>query len=166
MTNRNRAGNDGFDWSEFDPEAYVEHSYRDPHEDDERAVKLAVEAYRRFSSEPLDVVDVGTGPNLFPLLAALPFAKSLTAWEFSPRNLAWMGRAMEPAELAPEWQHFWTVVRGAAGGATPDNPVEHLRRTVDLQQGSIFHLPRHRWDAASMFFCAESITDRRKEFEE
>jgi hypothetical protein len=34
-----------------------------------------------------------------------------------------------------------------------------------LHRGSIFELPERNWDAALMFFCAESITGRRDEFE-
>ena len=34
-----------------------------------------------------------------------------------------------------------------------------------LKQGSIFDLPARTWDAATMFFCAESITKRQDEFE-
>jgi hypothetical protein len=34
-----------------------------------------------------------------------------------------------------------------------------------VRQGSIFELPERMWDAATMFFCAESITNRHDEFE-
>ena len=40
-----------------------------------------------------------------------------------------------------------------------------LRAKTAVRQGSIFDLPERRWDAATMFFCAESITERRDEFE-
>lgn len=34
-----------------------------------------------------------------------------------------------------------------------------------VKQGSIFDLPERTWDAATMFFCAESITEHQDEFE-
>jgi hypothetical protein len=40
-----------------------------------------------------------------------------------------------------------------------------LRAKTEVLQGSIFDLPERRWDVATMFFCAESITERRDEFE-
>ena len=36
---------------------------------------------------------------------------------------------------------------------------------TEVVQGSIFDLPQRRWDAATMFFCAESITAEQQEFE-
>jgi hypothetical protein len=40
-----------------------------------------------------------------------------------------------------------------------------LRTKNVLRQGSIFDLPGRTWDAATMFFCAESITERQDELE-
>ena len=40
-----------------------------------------------------------------------------------------------------------------------------LRTKSVVRQGSIFDLPERTWDAATMFFCAESITERQHEFE-
>jgi hypothetical protein len=40
-----------------------------------------------------------------------------------------------------------------------------LRTKTIIRQGSVFELPERRWDAATMFFCAESITERQNEFE-
>ena len=40
-----------------------------------------------------------------------------------------------------------------------------LRAKTSVRQGSIFDLPERRWDAATMFFCAESITERKDKFE-
>ena len=69
--------------------------------------------------------------------------------------------------MRPQWQHFWGVTRRAYG---PDydlaeNPIAGLRAKTTVRQGSIFEIPQRRWDAATMFFCAESITEREDEFE-
>src|SRR4029078_9324938 len=40
-----------------------------------------------------------------------------------------------------------------------------LREKSIVRRGSIFDLPERTWDAATMFFCAESITERQDEFE-
>ena len=39
-----------------------------------------------------------------------------------------------------------------------------LREKSIVRRGSIFDLPERTWDAATMFFCAESITERPDEF--
>ena len=162
-------GNADYAWKEFDSEAYFQHYYGDPHPDDDLIVQLAVDALKRTRplEESLDVVDVGTGPNLIPFFCALPRARRLTAWEFSDSNVAWLEREIAGDGLRPQWRHFWDIVREAYGEAAPlpDNPLPALRETCSVTQGSIFDLPQRTWDAATMFFCAESITKRQDEFE-
>ena len=162
-------GNGDYPWSTFDPEAYFQHYYGDPHaDDDEIAVRVAEEIKRvAFAGNTLDIVDVGTGPNLIPFLAALPRAGTLTAWEFSESNIEWLHAELRRPALRPQWQHFWDVSRKAYGSdwRLPDNPSDALREKCTVTRGSIFDLPKGRFDAATMFFCAESITGRMDEFE-
>ncbi len=164
------ASNADYQWNEFDSEAYFQHYYGEPHPDDDLVIRHAVEALCRLVPSPgagLDVVDVGTGPNLIPFFCALPKAARLTAWEYAASNVAWLKAELLKDELRPQWQHFWRVAREAYGPSErlADDPIPALRRKVCIEQGSIFDLPRHRWDAATMFFCAESITGRMDEFE-
>jgi hypothetical protein len=69
--------------------------------------------------------------------------------------------------MRSQWQHFWKVTRDAFGAEfdLPNNPIPSLRAKAAIQQGSVFDLPERRWDASTMFFCAESITERHDEFE-
>jgi hypothetical protein len=158
-------GNESYAWQRFDPEAYVAHYYADPHPDDDKVVRLTRAALAR-AKPGAHVVDVGTGPNLFPLFAAAPNAGRITVWEYSPSNIAWLERVLRRGALTPPWTHFWKVARqGAAVKPAPANPILTLRRRVELVQGSIFDLPARKWDAATMFFCAESITQQQSEFE-
>lgn len=74
---------------------------------------------------------------------------------------------MQREEMRPQWHHFWRVTREAYGPdyPLPDDPIPILRARTVLTQGSIFDLPKRTSDAATMFFCAESITERQDEFE-
>lgn len=162
-------------WSDFDPEAYFEHYYGEPHADDDALTTLAARALRKAGADRpggLDVVDVGTGPSLIPFLCALPVARRLTAWEFAPANLSWLAHEIMGRHLRPQWQHFWGVVKAAHGGehtvASPlmaHDPLPRLAACSRLVRGSIFDLPRHAYDAGTMFFCAESITGSAEEFD-
>jgi hypothetical protein len=162
-------GNADFQWSEFDPEAYFQHYYCDSHPDDDRVVECAVAALKRAlpAGAELDIVDVGTGPNLIPLFCALPRARRLTAWEYAASNIAWLAAELEQDAMRPQWRHSWGVTREAylPEYVLSESPLPGLREKTRLHQGSIFDLPKHSWDAATMFFCAESITGRRDEFE-
>lgn len=162
------------DWNAFDPEGYFQHYYADPHPDDDALTYLAARALRSvaFRSRTLDIIDVGTGPSLIPLLAALPVATRLTAWEYSKPNLEWLANELTGSTLRPQWHHFWQAVKRAhcSDGATtspmlPQDPLPLLVQRTRLLRGSIFDLPRHAFDAATMFFCAESITSNLLEFQ-
>ena len=161
--------NAAYDWSKFDSESYFQHYYGEPHPDDDLVVRLTVEAFRNAAPKGalLNTIDVGTGPNLFPLFSVMPLASAMTAWEYAESNVAWLRQELVRAELRPQWRHWWSVAREAYGADfdLPDNPIPELGRKLSVQQGSIFDLPERRWDAATMFFCAESITRDREEFE-
>jgi len=163
------SSNADYPWGQFDSEAYFQHYYGEPHPDDDRVIRRAVEAMKRAPpvGAKLDVVDIGTGPNLIPLFCALPRAQSLTVWEYAESNIAWLEAEMRRAEMRPQWRHFWDVTREAYSPdyQLDDDPMPTLRAKSSVRQGSIFDLPRGVWDAATMFFCAESITGRMDEFE-
>jgi hypothetical protein len=163
------ASNADYQWSKFDSEAYFQHYYGEPHPDDELVIRHAVEALKQAPPREadLDIVDVGTGPNLIPFFCALPRARSLTAWEYAESNVAWLEQELRRDTPRPQWRHFWDVTRAAYGPAyaLPECPIAELRAKCRITQGSIFDLPERRWDAATMFFCAESITGRQDEFE-
>jgi hypothetical protein len=162
-------GNADYRWDQFDPEAYFQHYYGEPHSDDERMIRCAVAAMKQAPpiGAELDVVDVGTGPSLIPFLCALPRARQLTAWEYAERNIAWLESELRRKEMRSQWRHFWSVVREAylPECRPPEDPMPVLRDKSVLRRGSIFDLPERTWDAATMFFCAESITERQDEFE-
>lgn len=161
--------NADYQWALFDSEAYFQHYYGEPHPDDELVIKYAVEALKTAppTSGKLDIIDVGTGPNLIPFFCALPRARSLTAWEYAESNVRWLKEDIARVEMRPQWTHFWRVAQDAYGHSwqLPDSPMPDLRAKATVAQGSIFDLPRQQWDAATMFFCAESITGEMGEFE-
>ena len=162
------AGNDSFAWSHFDPEAYFQHYYGDPHADEEGVIRHACAVLKaaKPAGDGLETVDIGTGPNLIPLFCALPRAASITVWEYAESNIAWLKAELASDSIRPQWQHFWNIVVDAYGPGfdLPKNPIPALRPKTHIRQGSIFDLPEGRWDAATMFFCAESITEKQDEF--
>ncbi len=164
-----RSGNAAYQWDAFDSEAYFQHYYGEPHADDDCVIRCAVDAMKQIplTGENLDIVDIGTGPNLIPFFCTLPRARSLTAWEYAQSNVAWLEAELAREDLRPQWQHFWGVTRAAYGSdfILSQNPIPDLRAKCTITRGSVFDLPQRRWDAATMFFCAESITEKLEEFE-
>ncbi|HRP11814.1 MAG TPA: hypothetical protein PLK37_12330 [Terricaulis sp.] len=168
MSDSKPHGNEDFAWSRFDPEAYVAHYYAEPHPDDDRVVRLTAEALAACAGAgEIETLDVGTGPNLFPLFAALPVARRVTAWEYSEANVAWLRKELAAGVLRAPWDHFWEIARAGhdRARAAIAAPIPALAARAEIVQGSIFDLPARQWDAATMFFCAESITEQQEEFE-
>jgi SAM-dependent methyltransferase len=167
MTDQSPGSNADANWAAFDPDAYFEHYYGDPHPDDDLVARLAAAALRDFAAgrTDLSILDVGTGANLIPLLAALPVAQTLTAWEYAQSNIVWLEAELQRPALRPQWQRFWAEVLQVYGiGADNMDAPKRLHRCTQIRQGSIFDLPDAQWDAATMFFCAESITRVPAEF--
>jgi hypothetical protein len=158
--------NDSVSWDDFDPETYFQYYYGDPHSDDDQVVEAVCSFLSGLDvGEGLDLVDVGTGPSLIPFLCALPKVRRLTAWEYSHSNVEWLRNEIGRAHVRPQFAHFWEVVRRAyADASLPDDPAHRLREIATVRQGSIFDLPARTWDAATMFFCADSITSDKAEF--
>lgn len=79
------SGNADYQWAQFDSEAYFQHYYGEPHADDDRVIRCAVEAMKQAppTGAELDVVDVGYWPKPDPLFCALLRARSLTVWEYA-----------------------------------------------------------------------------------
>ena len=74
--------NADYPWDEFDPEDYFAHNYASLRDDDREILEI-VRSY--FADQLGDLpmhslrgIDVGTGANLYPALAMLPFCEEIT----------------------------------------------------------------------------------------
>lgn len=159
--------NADYDWDTFRSEAYSDHNYATPRAADQWMTAQLATFYRDLPSG-IDVVDIGTGPNLITLLAAIGRANSVIAWEFAVSNIAWLEETIaNNRELPSHWEEFWNTLRSVAPDVYGNaNPLDTLGSIVELRQASIFDLPERSWDAATMFFVAESITEDMAEFQD
>jgi hypothetical protein len=158
------ARNAQFPWDEFAAEAYCDHNYTRLREDDAEILGLVRSWFADTAPEvPRDGLDVGAGPNLYPTLAMLPFARSITLREYSAANVRWLRGAT--ADLAEQWRPFWDVVspEGRYGDFTAARGL--LAERTRVEQGSVFDLPPATWDLGTMFFVAESISQDPAEFD-
>jgi NNMT/PNMT/TEMT family len=169
-----RQRNEEYPWHEFDPESYLANNYVAVRDDDQQTLKFVRDFFVRvFSSDPIRAgrrgIDVGTGSNLYPALAMLPFCDRVTLYEYSQSNIDWLTK--QCIEGWPSWSqvwvNFWQLLsehNTYAKFAT--FPHVELARCVDLIMGSVFDLGAsiQRWDVGTMFFVAESITTQRSEF--
>ncbi|GAA4020024.1 SCO2525 family SAM-dependent methyltransferase [Streptomyces sp. NBC_01352] len=158
------AGNSAYDWDAFDSEDYLEHNYADLHDEDRHILNVLRDF---FSDLPFDSdargVDVGTGTNLYPALAMLPFCREISLLEFSEANRKWL--ALQLRDYSANWDSFWQVLAEQEVYRTIQRPRERMRRRTAVRKWDILDsVPEEKWDLGTMFFVAESITTVREEF--
>jgi hypothetical protein len=156
-------------WDKFDPEAYVSHNYAAIRSEDEEILARVRDHFRdhyRRNGRAVSAIDVGSGPNLYPALAMLPWSEEITLLDNSARNLEYL--RTQRYGYDPHWDQFWDVLcKDSAYAQLGIEPRERFREVVQLQQGSLFDLHESvgRWDLGTMFFVPECITASHAEFQ-
>jgi hypothetical protein len=81
-------GNEQFPWDRFDSKWYLNHNYGTLRDDDRQILRLLGEFFSKVGRGRLSHgVDVGTGANLYPLLAMLPLCDRVTPARTSEEQL-------------------------------------------------------------------------------
>jgi hypothetical protein len=165
-------------WNMFSPDEYWRRNYAEPHREDleiiSRVRPFLISAFRG-RPQARQAIDVGSGPNLYPALLMLPWTERILLADYSQSNIEWVREKIEePAgdEARPwRWRPFWQEMAAAEGYCDVGDPSQRLREAcrsepgcAGIEQFSIFDLPERRWDLGTMFFVAESITQKPKEF--
>ena len=162
-----RSGNAEFSWDDFDSEWYFQHNYQTLRNDDRHIIEMLGDFFPRLRNRPGGVgargIDVGTGTNLYPTLAMLPFADSVTMYERAASNVRWLNGEVD--SYGASWDAFWDVLAtGRPAYERMRDPRSSVKAAADVRRGSIFELPTGQWHLGTMFFVAESITSMESEF--
>jgi hypothetical protein len=163
-------GNAYQSWDQFDSDAYLSQHYSSLAELDRLIITqlgVFLESKCRGRTD-LDGIDVGSGTNLYPSLAQVPFTKSITLWEHSASNVDWLQNMVKVGgqTWGPQWRDFWAQLSRMSDAYEGYDPEPGLKERAEWPvQASVFDLPEAQWDLATMFFVAESITGLMNEFE-
>ena len=159
-------------WVEFEPNAYWDHNYRSLRADDRAILKKVgrffSDHFQGVTATSRAGVDVGSGSNLYPALAMLPWCTSIELTDWSESNVAWLKRHADggAASGAWSWKPFWDVLARFPGYDRLDDPRSLLSRIHTVEQLSVFDLAERCYDVGTMFFVAESMTSYPEEFED
>jgi NNMT/PNMT/TEMT family len=164
--------NGDVDWGQFASSDYHAHNYASMRADDARMLGIVRDWFRMAvpAGARLDGIDVGSGSNLYPALALLPYCDTVTLYEYSPTNVEWLRGAL--ADVPAEWAQFWDVASEGLGNerCPTCNDWEaartELAKRATVKEGSIFDLAKRRWQVGTSFFCSDSLTEDLAEFEE
>lgn len=145
-------------WHEFDPHRYVAANYA-------TVLPLDLDVLSHLSDfwaampprRALAATDVGTGPNIYPLIPAAVRAQTVTAVDPSPRNVDYLRRQRRNPD--PMWTPYWEAI-AARHPEWSDLRWRHaLARTVTVRRGSVFSLPASQADVVTAFFVLEGISE-------
>jgi hypothetical protein len=150
------------DWDRWPVEEYLGEVYREMHPSDEDVIAHHAAFYRGI--RPADVhvaLELGTGPNLYPLMLAAAVSPRIEVVEPSAANIAYLRRQLRDG-ADPSWQPFYERCRELLP-SLPATLGAALAR-VHVRQGTAADLPVGYYDLASMHFVAESVTEDPEEF--
>ncbi|GAA4683664.1 SCO2525 family SAM-dependent methyltransferase [Phytohabitans rumicis] len=150
-------------WDAFDTGWYLDHNYRTLRDDDQVIIDRIGDHFAATCGRFLRGIDVGTGANLYPALAMLPYCDEITLWDRASSNVDWLRH--EVMGYSRLWDKFWGELAGKARYRPVRDPRLELALVATVRQGDIFRLPTARWDIGTMFFVAESLSGERAEFE-
>ncbi|MEV4350840.1 class I SAM-dependent methyltransferase [Actinoplanes sp. NPDC049596] len=156
--------NQDVDWDQWPVPAYLDEIYREVRPDDDAVLVHHSAFYRRFPAGHFGrSLELGGGPNLYPLMVAASAVREIEVVEPSAASVAYLRRQVQDGP-EPSWQVFYRRCRELQP-ALPPTLGEALAR-VRVSRGRAQELPAGAYDLASMHFVAESATESPDEFHE
>ncbi len=155
--------NSEIDWDTFDPQSYLGSNYGTLRTDDREILRHLRDFFAAAELSDARCLDAGSGSNLYPALAMLPFAERLDLCEWSAANVDWLRTQLDGYDAS--WDPFWQVCAEQPAYSAVADPRRRLARVGRVRRMSVFDLPAQSWDAGTMFFVACSISSDMVEFE-
>ncbi|MEF9881273.1 class I SAM-dependent methyltransferase [Streptomyces sp. P9-A4] len=150
------------DWDAWPVTDYLAENYRQLHPCDIGVIRHHAAVYRRHAPHSLaHTLELGAGPNLYPLMLAGAASRRVDALEPGAAGADYLRRQLDrgPDE---SWQPFYALCRSLVP-ALPATLMEALR-PVRVVPGAAGDLVPDSYDLASMNFVAESVTEDFDEF--
>lgn len=152
-------------WDHFSPEHYHQFNYATLRDDDRQILTIMRDYFLRTldGGGSYRGIDVGSGSNLYPALAMLPWCDEITLWEYGTRNVEWLRE--QARHYGVSWDPFWELLAEDPSSVygTVEDPRQAVSERTRVEHGSVYELPRGLWDVGTMFYVAESITGDRSE---
>lgn len=150
------------DWDAWPVEDYLTEIYRELHPSDDAVLQHHSAFYRSLPPGGIErSVELGAGPNLYPLMLAAAVSRQIEVIEPSAASVAYLRRQLAGG-ADPSWSAFYDRCRELQP-ALPSTLAEALHR-VTVRRGGATDLPVDAYGLASMHFVAESVTEDPGEF--
>ena len=151
------------DWESFGQQEYVEKNYDEALQADKIILGQLADF---FATAPTggQHIEIGSGPNLYPLMAAAKHRDRIVVTDIATSNLAYIKSEIDSG-LSELWKRWHSRLQQLQGGYDTDSEmVSRLRDVCAYEQVSVLDLPEGCYDSCSMMFVAESMTSDFDEF--
>ncbi|MFG2309876.1 class I SAM-dependent methyltransferase [Streptomyces sp. NPDC048566] len=154
--------NDDVDWDGWPLEDYLAENYRTLHPCDAAVIAHHSAFYREIPPGGIGrSVEIGAGPNLYPLILATGASRRVDAVEAGAANVAYLrGQVADGPDAS--WLPFHALCR-RLNPAVPATLPGALSK-VHVVHGDVRALVPGRYGLASMHFVAEGVTEDFAEF--
>ena len=152
-----------YDWESFGQQKYVKNNYDEALPPDKIILEQLTEFY---AVAPVggQHIEIGAGPNLYPLMAAAKHRDRIIVADIAASNLAYI-QAQINSGLSDLWKRWHSRLQQLQGGYDTDSEmVSRLHGVCVYEQVSVLDLPEGCYDSCSMMFVAESMTSDFDEF--
>lgn len=148
-------------WDNFDYVDYIRKNYSYIHDEDKQIIDILI-PYLACIKVVNRAIDIGTGPNLYPVILILPYVKQVNCFEYSQNNINYLKQQFKKTDDI--WKTFqrYFISKNKKYKFHLD---KELAEKTKVRKGNIYNLRKNKYDLATMFFCVESITEKRSEFE-
>ena len=149
----------------YDIARYVDTYYTKPLQADLQLLTHLAELHRE---SPIggSMIEVGCGPNLFPLMAAAPWRERIHVTDIAPGPLAYVRQQINGGLQAPVWQRFQQRLAAVDSDAYGDAfaVASRLQDICSFECLAVNELPESVWDHCSCHFVLHALSEREGSF--
>lgn len=154
--------NDDVDWDHWPVADYIAENYRELHPADAAVIDHHSVYLSRLAPETVDrSLELGAGPNLYPLMLVSACSRAIDAVEPSAASVAYLCRQLANGP-DDHWLPFYDRSR-ALNPALPSDPRPGLARVRVRHERATSVVP-DSYGLVSMHFVAEGVSDEYSEF--
>lgn len=154
--------NGDVDWDSWPIGTYLAENYRELHACDDAVIAHHSAVLRDIAANSMArAVEIGAGPNLYPLFLVSGAARRIDAVDRSAAGIGYL-RAQIAHRPDASWYPYWRRCR-ELNPSLPASAEQALRK-VRATRGDAFAGTGPGYDLAGMHFVAESVTEDPAEF--
>lgn len=159
-------------WNTFDPKLYLREYYNHIGPENEVLLSFLVSSFKKVPIGS-EVLDFGTGPTAYQLIAAARVAKTVDCAEFLEVNRKELEKWVNDRPGRFNWRKYTSRIMELEDGSLPSD-IEVKRRERDtkskirVMRGDATKVAplnsNRRYDVLSVHFVPESITDSKQKY--